>query len=166
MEEWEFEFSNGHLLLYQFYVFIIFFILWWCYLLPFIMQIPFCVIIGWIMGYPMDLNFQLFETTELFLTVIVVAFMLQVCIHRLKKRKINFRYKIIMLLAPKYKKNRSMKVDIFGPNFRLNTSTIAYILGLREYIKMTRGYFNLIISMINTSLWHFLCYCRTELLIT
>ncbi|KAK7305302.1 hypothetical protein VNO77_43206 [Canavalia gladiata] len=39
--------------------------------------IPFCVIIGWIMGFPMDLNFQLFETAALFLTVIVVAFMLQ-----------------------------------------------------------------------------------------
>ncbi|XWS36659.1 hypothetical protein CRYUN_Cryun20dG0104300 [Craigia yunnanensis] len=39
--------------------------------------IPFCVIIAWIMGRPMDLNFQLFETATLFLTVIVVAFMLQ-----------------------------------------------------------------------------------------
>ncbi|KAJ1390352.1 Sodium/calcium exchanger membrane region [Sesbania bispinosa] len=39
--------------------------------------IPFCVVIGWIMGQPMDLNFQLFETAVLFLTVIVVAFMLQ-----------------------------------------------------------------------------------------
>ncbi|KAJ0965508.1 hypothetical protein J5N97_026646 [Dioscorea zingiberensis] len=39
--------------------------------------IPFCVIIGWIMGTPMDLNFQLFETATLFITVIVVAFMLQ-----------------------------------------------------------------------------------------
>ncbi|XP_047159700.1 vacuolar cation/proton exchanger 5-like isoform X2 [Vigna umbellata] len=39
--------------------------------------IPFCVVIGWIMGHSMDLNFQLFETAALFLTVIVVAFMLQ-----------------------------------------------------------------------------------------
>ncbi|XVF81374.1 hypothetical protein PTKIN_Ptkin15bG0149700 [Pterospermum kingtungense] len=39
--------------------------------------IPFSVIIAWIMGRPMDLNFQLFETATLFLTVIVVAFMLQ-----------------------------------------------------------------------------------------
>ncbi|TYK01087.1 vacuolar cation/proton exchanger 3-like isoform X1 [Cucumis melo var. makuwa] len=39
--------------------------------------IPFCVVIGWIMGCPMDLNFQLFETATLFITVIVVAFMLQ-----------------------------------------------------------------------------------------
>ncbi|KDO74026.1 hypothetical protein CISIN_1g012771mg [Citrus sinensis] len=41
--------------------------------------IPFCVVIGWIMGRPMDLNFQLFETATLFITVIVVAFFLQVC---------------------------------------------------------------------------------------
>ncbi|XP_011650465.1 vacuolar cation/proton exchanger 5 isoform X2 [Cucumis sativus] len=39
--------------------------------------IPFCVVTGWIMGQPMDLNFQLFETATLFITVIVVAFLLQ-----------------------------------------------------------------------------------------
>ncbi|KAL4280850.1 hypothetical protein GQ457_03G022560 [Hibiscus cannabinus] len=39
--------------------------------------IPFCVVIGWIMGQEMDLNFQLFETATLFITVIVVAFFLQ-----------------------------------------------------------------------------------------
>ncbi|KAK9697102.1 hypothetical protein RND81_08G015300 [Saponaria officinalis] len=39
--------------------------------------IPFCVIVGWMMGQPMDLNFQLFETATLFVTVLVVAFMLQ-----------------------------------------------------------------------------------------
>ncbi|KAI3463176.1 hypothetical protein Pfo_019839 [Paulownia fortunei] len=39
--------------------------------------IPFCVIFGWVMGKPMDLNFQLFETATLFITVLVVAFMLQ-----------------------------------------------------------------------------------------
>lgn len=39
--------------------------------------IPFCVVIGWMMGQPMDLNFQLFETATLFVTVLVVAFMLQ-----------------------------------------------------------------------------------------
>lgn len=43
------------------------------------MQVPFCVVTGWIMGQPMDLNFQLFETATLFITVIVVAFLLQVC---------------------------------------------------------------------------------------
>lgn len=30
------------------------------------------------MGKPMDLNFELFETTTLFVTVLVVAFVLQV----------------------------------------------------------------------------------------
>ncbi|XP_008806556.1 vacuolar cation/proton exchanger 2-like isoform X2 [Phoenix dactylifera] len=39
--------------------------------------IPFCVVVGWIMGKHMDLNFQLFETATLFITVLVVAFMLQ-----------------------------------------------------------------------------------------
>ncbi|KAL6334422.1 hypothetical protein AAG906_015000 [Vitis piasezkii] len=38
---------------------------------------PFCVVVGWIMGQPMDLNFQLFETATLFIAVLVVAFMLQ-----------------------------------------------------------------------------------------
>ncbi|XP_075506991.1 vacuolar cation/proton exchanger 3-like [Primulina tabacum] len=39
--------------------------------------IPFCVMVGWFMGERMDLNFQLFETATLFITVLVVAFMLQ-----------------------------------------------------------------------------------------
>ncbi|XP_022998783.1 vacuolar cation/proton exchanger 3-like [Cucurbita maxima] len=39
--------------------------------------IPFCVVVGWCMGIPMDLNFKLFETATLFITVLVVAFMLQ-----------------------------------------------------------------------------------------
>uniref|UniRef100_A0A2P2LPJ6 Vacuolar cation/proton exchanger n=1 Tax=Rhizophora mucronata TaxID=61149 RepID=A0A2P2LPJ6_RHIMU len=39
--------------------------------------IPFCVVVGWIMRQPMDLNFQLFETATLFITVLVVTFMLQ-----------------------------------------------------------------------------------------
>lgn len=42
------------------------------------LQIPFCVVAGWAMGRPMDLNFQIFETATLFITVLVVAFMLQV----------------------------------------------------------------------------------------
>lgn len=41
-------------------------------------QIPFCVVIGWPMGTHMDLNFELFETATLFITVLVVALMLQV----------------------------------------------------------------------------------------
>nr|KAJ0203615.1 hypothetical protein LSAT_V11C500264200 [Lactuca sativa] len=36
-----------------------------------------CVLVGWIMGRPLDLNFQLFETTTLIMTVLAVAFMLQ-----------------------------------------------------------------------------------------
>lgn len=39
--------------------------------------IPFCVVVGWCMGKPMDLNFQLFETATLFITVLVVSFLLQ-----------------------------------------------------------------------------------------
>ncbi|KAK1323166.1 Vacuolar cation/proton exchanger 5 [Acorus calamus] len=39
--------------------------------------IPICVVIGWVMGRPMDLNFHLFETTSLLITVLVVAFLLQ-----------------------------------------------------------------------------------------
>ncbi|XP_018434027.1 vacuolar cation/proton exchanger 5 isoform X2 [Raphanus sativus] len=39
--------------------------------------VPFCVVIGWMMGAQMDLNFQLFETATLFITVIVVAFFIQ-----------------------------------------------------------------------------------------
>ncbi|KAF2284728.1 hypothetical protein GH714_029602 [Hevea brasiliensis] len=39
--------------------------------------IPFLVVVGWITGHPMDLNFQLFETATLFITVLVVAFMLK-----------------------------------------------------------------------------------------
>ncbi|KAF3511919.1 hypothetical protein F2Q69_00010158 [Brassica cretica] len=39
--------------------------------------VPFCVVISWMMGEQMDLNFQLFETATLFISVIVVAFFLQ-----------------------------------------------------------------------------------------
>ncbi|XP_027346548.1 vacuolar cation/proton exchanger 2-like [Abrus precatorius] len=38
--------------------------------------IPFCVVAGWMIECPMDLNFQPFETTSLFMTVILVAFIL------------------------------------------------------------------------------------------
>nr|GEX47892.1 vacuolar cation/proton exchanger 3-like [Tanacetum cinerariifolium] len=38
---------------------------------------PFCVLVGWMIGRPMDLGFELFETCTLFMTVLVVAFMLQ-----------------------------------------------------------------------------------------
>ncbi|OMO83821.1 Calcium/proton exchanger [Corchorus capsularis] len=39
--------------------------------------IPFCVVVGWIFGRPVDLNFGLFETATLFMTVIFVAFLMQ-----------------------------------------------------------------------------------------
>ncbi|MQL77143.1 hypothetical protein Taro_009546 [Colocasia esculenta] len=39
--------------------------------------IPVAVLVGWIMGQPVDLNFQLFETSALFMTVLVVAILLQ-----------------------------------------------------------------------------------------
>ena len=35
------------------------------------------MVIGWMMGAQMDLNLQLFETATLLITVIVVAFFLQ-----------------------------------------------------------------------------------------
>ncbi|XP_039058543.1 vacuolar cation/proton exchanger 2-like isoform X2 [Hibiscus syriacus] len=54
--------------------------------------IPFCVVIGWAMGQEMDLNFQLFETTILFITVIVVAFFLQVGISRTLYSSLSNRY--------------------------------------------------------------------------
>ncbi|XP_027190655.1 vacuolar cation/proton exchanger 3-like isoform X2 [Cicer arietinum] len=38
--------------------------------------IPLCVVVGWMIECPMDLNFQPFETTSLFMSVIIVAFML------------------------------------------------------------------------------------------
>jgi len=49
------------------------------------LQIPFCVVIAWMMGRPLDLNFQLFETATLFITVLVVAFMLQVVTNNFHK---------------------------------------------------------------------------------
>lgn len=39
--------------------------------------IPFCVIVGWCIGAPLDLNFHLFETATLFITVMVVTVLLQ-----------------------------------------------------------------------------------------
>lgn len=32
---------------------------------------PFCVLVGWTMGQPLDLNFQVFETVVVFLTVLI-----------------------------------------------------------------------------------------------
>ena len=42
-----------------------------------LLVIPFCVIVGWFMDKPMDLNLQMFETATLFTTVITVAFVCQ-----------------------------------------------------------------------------------------
>ncbi|KAG6545499.1 hypothetical protein Mapa_013101 [Marchantia paleacea] len=39
--------------------------------------IPFCVVVGWAMGKDMDLDFEIFETATLFITVLVVAFLVQ-----------------------------------------------------------------------------------------
>ncbi|KAI6698436.1 hypothetical protein NL676_018555 [Syzygium grande] len=39
--------------------------------------VPFCVIVAWIMGIKMDLNFNLLETGSLALSIIVTAFTLQ-----------------------------------------------------------------------------------------
>lgn len=41
-------------------------------------QIPLCVVVGWMMGQPMDLNFEPFETTVLFITSLIVACLIQV----------------------------------------------------------------------------------------
>ncbi|CAI7774986.1 unnamed protein product [Closterium sp. NIES-54] len=38
--------------------------------------IPLCVVLGWAMGVPMDLNFHIFETATLFVTVLVVSALL------------------------------------------------------------------------------------------
>jgi len=50
------------------------------------------VVIGWMMGQEMDLNFQLFETATLFITVLVVAFMLQVSF---RNKPTSFVYSIV-----------------------------------------------------------------------
>ncbi|KAL0012805.1 hypothetical protein SO802_007913 [Lithocarpus litseifolius] len=43
--------------------------------------LPLCVLVGWIMGKPMDMNFELFEIAVLFITVVMGAFMMQVGTH-------------------------------------------------------------------------------------
>ncbi|CAI6006870.1 unnamed protein product [Closterium sp. NIES-64] len=40
--------------------------------------IPFCVVVGWVMGVPLDLNFHLFETATLCMTELVIAALLHV----------------------------------------------------------------------------------------
>ncbi|KAM0007841.1 putative calcium/proton exchanger, sodium/calcium exchanger membrane region [Helianthus debilis subsp. tardiflorus] len=38
---------------------------------------PICVVVGWMIERPLDLDFEPFETATLFMTVLVVAFILQ-----------------------------------------------------------------------------------------
>nr|POE60479.1 vacuolar cation/proton exchanger 5 [Quercus suber] len=57
--------------------------------------IPFSVVLGWIMGQPMDLNFQLFETATLFISVFVVALMLQEGTHYFKGLMLLLCYLIV-----------------------------------------------------------------------
>jgi Ca2+:H+ antiporter len=42
-----------------------------------ILVIPFCVVLGWFMDIPMDLNMHVFETAVLFVSVVIVAIFLQ-----------------------------------------------------------------------------------------
>ena len=41
-------------------------------------QVPLCVIIAWIMGINMDLDFNMLETSSLAISIIATAFTLQV----------------------------------------------------------------------------------------
>ena len=43
-----------------------------------IFVVPFCVVMAWMMGEPLDLYFKLYETSTLFITVITVSFIIQV----------------------------------------------------------------------------------------
>ncbi len=40
--------------------------------------VPFCVVLAWMMGQPLDLNFNQFESTVLFLAVLLTIVTLQV----------------------------------------------------------------------------------------
>ena len=42
-----------------------------------LLVIPFCVVTGWFMDQPMDLNMEVFETATLFITVVTVGFVCQ-----------------------------------------------------------------------------------------
>ena len=37
---------------------------------------PFCVIVGWIIGQPLSFNFQMFETATVFITVLMINFII------------------------------------------------------------------------------------------
>lgn len=79
-----------------------------------LVQIPFCVVIGWPMGTHMDLNFELYETASLFITVLVVAFMLKVRTHSnmyLSTYIFCYVYIVYLCLPPKVISN---KRECFG----------------------------------------------------
>ena len=48
-------------------------------------QVPLCVVVAWIMGIHMDLDFNILETTSLALSIIATAFTLQVRIFMSQK---------------------------------------------------------------------------------
>lgn len=43
-----------------------------------VLVVPFCVVLAWIMGRPLDLNFNEFEGLVLFVSVLLTALMVQV----------------------------------------------------------------------------------------
>lgn len=67
------------------------------------LQVPLSVLVAWIMGVQMDLDFKLLETGSLFMAVLVTAFTLQVhcdsCIFTLNRWKWN-------LVTENYSDNR------------------------------------------------------------
>lgn len=42
-----------------------------------LLVIPMCIVAGWFMGQPLDLNLHVFETTTFIMTVITVSFVVQ-----------------------------------------------------------------------------------------
>lgn len=46
-----------------------------------VLVVPFCVVLAWMMGRPLDLNFNEFEALVLFVSVLLAALMVQVRPH-------------------------------------------------------------------------------------
>ena len=42
-----------------------------------VLVVPFCVVLAWMMGQPLDLNFNSFETTTLFISVLLAITVMQ-----------------------------------------------------------------------------------------
>lgn len=40
-------------------------------------QLPMCVVLGWMIGQPLSLDFHLFETASIFMAVIIVSILIQ-----------------------------------------------------------------------------------------